>query len=309
MHRTLTAVLIASGTIGALALPSSALLGGADSETRDLDVSVSGSVIGDRPASDGEPDDRPPTARPDRDVERLDMACEPIHRRDTGVAVACRWSEPVHAEVRGYMLWRAERDGDGREVVWHGIENHAVDPTVKPGGFYYYGVAAIDHDGRTRGFGGPVEVKVPPSDRPSPATMRLACEGITHDGQSGVVCKWSKAESRHAAGYRLWRSDGDDRRVVFATRDLDVTYYGDRAVRPGHSYTYLAETLDHNGHVIARSAPVDVTVPESNGPRTTGPVPDRTLDGNSVDGTVFDDKVFDDRVFDDRVTDATGDPG
>lgn len=121
-----------------------------------------------------------------------------------------------------------------------------------------------------------------PTIQPAPEQLRLHCEGIgqpwatTTDAavddalsstadevaaRYGIACKWSMSQSRRFAGYRLIRSDGYTRTVVFRTRDRERTNYLDRAVRPGQTYVYRIDALDADGRVIGTGGPVKATAP------------------------------------------------
>jgi hypothetical protein len=101
-----------------------------------------------------------------------------------------------------------------------------------------------------------------PEPRPAPADMRLACkvtDSSLHPAAGpSVVCEWSPVKG--AAGYILWRSDGDGpRQAVFKTRDglrfLDTT------VASGHRYRYAVTAVNAGGEVVAKSEVVFVAGP------------------------------------------------
>ena len=94
--------------------------------------------------------------------------------------------------------------------------------------------------------------------------MRLDCAERVTDTSAAVRCEWSAPSAADAAGYRLWRYDPTTdrvRQVIFRTGDLGVTEYVDSAVRRAHRYTYVAQALNGDGRVVARSRAETVGVP------------------------------------------------
>jgi len=98
--------------------------------------------------------------------------------------------------------------------------------------------------------------------------LRLACEGVDGDRGTGVLCGWTQSSHPRFAGYRLLRSDGDQRVTVLETRDRSKTRFLDEKVRRGVRYTYAVQVVDAHGVVIG-----------AGGPSTSGlrPIPDEEL--------------------------------
>ena len=99
---------------------------------------------------------------------------------------------------------------------------------------------------------------------PKPRVDHLALACADHDqvDEPAIACRWSKAERKEFASYRLLRSrnaDPDDRIVVFHTKDRDKTAFVDETIRPNVTYTYRVEALDDSEKVIARSEDVKAT--------------------------------------------------
>ena len=99
---------------------------------------------------------------------------------------------------------------------------------------------------------------------PKPRVDHLALACADHDqvDEPAIACRWSKAERKEFASYRLLRSrnaDPDDRIVVFHTKDRDKTAFVDETIRPNVTYTYRVEALDDSEKVIARSKDVKAT--------------------------------------------------
>ena len=92
--------------------------------------------------------------------------------------------------------------------------------------------------------------------------LRLRCAAAATDAGRGVGCQWSQSAHPRFAGYRLVRSDGEHREVVFRTHEVEVVRHLDTTVTPGVRYRYAVEVLDAHGRVIGRAGPVTAGVPE-----------------------------------------------
>ena len=92
--------------------------------------------------------------------------------------------------------------------------------------------------------------------------LRLACRGIDRGEHQAIVCKWSQARHPDFAAYRLWRSDREQRGVVFRTDDVEQTRYLDTDVRTGVVYVYKVEAINRAGETIGASDPVRAMVRE-----------------------------------------------
>jgi hypothetical protein len=92
--------------------------------------------------------------------------------------------------------------------------------------------------------------------------LRLRCEGIARDPGPGVACRWSASHHPRFAGYRLVRGDGEQRTVVFRTRDVEVVRHLDTTVELGQRYRYVIQVLDAHGNVIGDGGPAVAGVPK-----------------------------------------------
>jgi len=100
-----------------------------------------------------------------------------------------------------------------------------------------------------------------PSVRPESETLRFGCTAhVTDRDRPAVGCRWSPTQSDGAAGYRVVRSGGSQRSVVYASRDLTQTWFVDREVRPGATYTYHLSVLNRAGRTIGEARPVTVEI-------------------------------------------------
>jgi hypothetical protein len=89
--------------------------------------------------------------------------------------------------------------------------------------------------------------------------LKLGCRGTATDSGPAIGCRWSPSRHPSVAGYRLWRSDGGGRHVIF--RSADATRYVDEAVRPGQVYAYWVEAVDEDGTTIGTGGPVRAQAP------------------------------------------------
>lgn len=113
-------------------------------------------------------------------------------------------------------------------------------------------------------------VPLPPDPDPGPErehphrveVLHLACEGVDTDRRTGVACKWSPSEHPRFAGYQLVRSDGEERTVVFASRERRATTHFDEEVRRGVRYRYAVLAVDDAGAIIGRSRPAEAGLRE-----------------------------------------------
>ena len=102
-----------------------------------------------------------------------------------------------------------------------------------------------------------------PEQRPERVEqLRLACRGIDRGEHQAIECKWSQARHPDFAAYRLWRSDREQRGVVFRTNDVEQTRYLDTDVRIGVVYVYKVEAINRAGETIGASDPVRAMVRE-----------------------------------------------
>lgn len=86
------------------------------------------------------------------------------------------------------------------------------------------------------------------------ARPRLRCRGTIGMGWAPKVkCRWSETAHPDAAGYKLVRVDGDQRKVVFRSRDLSATRFTDRDVEFNTRYRYRVIVVDNEGRRIQRS--------------------------------------------------------
>lgn len=92
--------------------------------------------------------------------------------------------------------------------------------------------------------------------------LRLGCEGVVAALGRGVACRWSASHHPDFAGYRLVRGDGDERVVVFRTRDVDAVRHLDATVTPGQRYRYAIQVVDAEGRVIGQGGPAVAGIPE-----------------------------------------------
>jgi len=98
----------------------------------------------------------------------------------------------------------------------------------------------------------------------SPTTMTLECRTGTMDGQPTAYCWWSRSTAPNFHHYRLTRElVGTPRQEIFTTTNRDTYVYLDKGLQPGAGYSYIVETYDADGHLIARSQPFHLTCCET----------------------------------------------
>jgi hypothetical protein len=98
----------------------------------------------------------------------------------------------------------------------------------------------------------------------SPTTMSLECRTGTMDGQPTAYCWWSRSTAPNFHHYRLTRElVGTPRQEIFTTANRDTYVYLDKGLQPGASYSYIVETYDADGHLIARSPAFHLTCCEA----------------------------------------------
>jgi len=98
----------------------------------------------------------------------------------------------------------------------------------------------------------------------SPTTMSLECRTGAMDGQPAAYCWWSKSTAPNFHHYRLTRElVGTPRQEIFTTTNRDTYVYLDKGLQPGADYSYIVETYDADGHLIARSQPFHLTCCET----------------------------------------------
>jgi hypothetical protein len=215
-------------------------------------------------------------ARPVEPERRIDirLAC-----RATDEGIGCDWSPVDHPRAAGYRLWRAVDVPDPehhRAVVFRtGDLAHTrfLDTEVRPGHTFHYAVEVVGHGGGSLAWSNTVRVELPPERAQD---LALRCEGVrrTEDHPAGIACGWDASVHPAFAGYRLVRSDGDERIVVFRTGDRAVTRYLDIEVRPGATYLYAVEAVTADGRVVGVGGPVRATAPEPPAPESRPEIPD-----------------------------------
>lgn len=91
-------------------------------------------------------------------------------------------------------------------------------------------------------------------------TLRLACAPDSIDGERGVLCQWSEATNPRTRGYQLFRiTDGAPRQLVTTVGVNGRLGYFDTDVAAPSSQTYGVISVNRNGRLVGRSAPVTVS--------------------------------------------------
>ena len=90
-------------------------------------------------------------------------------------------------------------------------------------------------------------------------TLRLACAPDFINGERGVLCKWSEATNPKTRAYQLYRIvDGSARELLTTVGNDGRRAYFDTDVSAPSSLVYGVVSLNRQGRLIGRSAPVYV---------------------------------------------------
>jgi len=128
-------------------------------------------------------------------------------------AVALRWAPPPHArEIRGYLVYRSDRSGDGYRLLTPEPTPDTAwrDKSVEPGRAYYYVVTSLEHCGLESGYSAEasragVELAAANTD---PVVLYFEAEQALVDLGTGEYPGVSRGRDMRAAsnGYYVYRT-------------------------------------------------------------------------------------------------------
>ena len=176
-------------------------------------------------------------------------------------APAANFDGSVPAAVRGYTVYRAEKDGARTRISAQPVREPAfADRAFEFGRAYAYIVRSVTDPGP--GFvesDDSTAAEVKPADTfppAAPAGLSIAA------GPDFLSLAWDASPEKDLAGYLVWRWVGDDAKNYIRLTKTPIleTAFTDRSVEKGKSYTYFVTAVDTAGNEGARSAVVSETI-------------------------------------------------
>src|SRR4051812_30662723 len=102
----------------------------------------------------------------------------------------------------------------------------------------------------------------PTTTAPTPAVTPMSFYCMSGFSKTVGVskCSWAQSTAPHFGHYRLTRElVGTPRQTIFESTDQTVWYYYDIGLQADAQYSYIVETYDTAGNLIARGGPIHLT--------------------------------------------------
>jgi len=170
-------------------------------------------------------------------------------------AVVLSWAAPPHhKEIKGYLVYRGQRSGDGYRLLTAGpvAGTRFRDPTIDTGVLYYYVIASLEHSGLESGYSAEASragVKIPkPAD--DSLVVYAEAEDALVDLASGDKPGISRGRDRLGASNWYYIYTGPTTNEGAATVPVSVSIGGDYVVwvrvrsAPGAERASWAATID-----------------------------------------------------------------
>ena len=172
--------------------------------------------------------------------------------------VRLSWRLPAPPSGLAFRILRRAGDETTASAIATTTGSTWVDSSTVHGTRYEYSVVAI-----LNGAGIDAEseisaaVAVVPEDRFPPS---VPSDLTALAGPESIELTWERNSEADLAGYRVYRSDGDQPLSKIA--DLTaIAGFSDRAVEHGKRYRYAVSSVDRTGNESAPSPPVEIMLP------------------------------------------------
>ncbi|HEY3310555.1 MAG TPA: DNRLRE domain-containing protein [Anaerolineales bacterium] len=193
---------------------------------------------------------------------------------NTATRADLNWSASSdNVGVSGYSLYR-----DGVLLATLASVTTYSDTTIQPGVTYQYAVDAFDAAGNHSARSAPVTAIPPDLTAPSVPTGLVAALLQRQAPRVDVDLSWNAASDNvGVSGYSVFRDD------ILLASTTGGTLYTDITAQPGLTYQYSLEAFDAAGNRSARSAPLAVTVIDTQAPSQPGGLIAAATDPSHVD--------------------------